>query len=105
MMPKNFFEKLIKTASDSYDADIILYVGPIDRPHDDLFITRVKGWKRRPNVILILTTLGGDPHAAYRMARCLQEEYKTAVPEGVGPPSQKKAEGKFRLFVDTKCKS
>ncbi len=73
-MPKNFFEKLIKTASDSYEADIVLYIGPIDRPHDDDFITRVKNWKRRKNVILILTTLGGDPHAAYRMARSSPEQ-------------------------------
>ncbi|NJK36080.1 MAG: hypothetical protein HC919_14710, partial [Oscillatoriales cyanobacterium SM2_2_1] len=31
--------------------------------------------ERRPNVILVATTFGGDPDAAYRMARFLQQQY------------------------------
>ena len=99
-MPLDPFQTLIKKVSDQYDSDIVLYIGPIDRPFDDKFIERCKGLRRRPNVLLILTTLGGDPHAAYRIARCLQELYLT-VP---GPPGSN-AGGKFRLFVDTRCKS
>ena len=106
MPPKNLFEALIKDVADEYASDIVLYIGPIDRPFDDAFIRRVKERKNRDNVILILTTNGGDPHAAYRMARCLQEQYETvAGSEGIGAPSQQKAKGKFRLFVDTRCKS
>lgn len=104
-MPKDAFEKLIRRVSDHYKSDIVLYIGPIERPYDDLFITKVKSWKKLDNVILILTTYGGDPHAAYRMARCLQEQYATLVPDGIGIPSQENAKGKFRLFVDTRCKS
>src|SRR5258708_16374883 len=104
-MPKDPFNKLVKRVSDHYKSDIALYIGPIERPHDDRFIRRVKDFKQLDNVLLILTTFGGDPHAAYRMARCLQEQYKTVVTEGIGPPSQDKAEGNFRLFVDTRCKS
>jgi hypothetical protein len=109
-MAKHLFDQVIKKVSDHYEADVILYVGPIERPWDDIFIGRVKEFKQKhkkplKNVILLMTTLGGDPHAAYRMARFLQEEYETVVSEGIGPPSQEKAKGSFRLFVDTRCKS
>jgi hypothetical protein len=109
-MPKDLFDQVIKKVSDKYEADVILYIGPIDRPYDDQFIARIKNFRseqKKPlkNVILMLTTLGGDPHAAYRMARFLQAEYETVTPEGIGPPSQEKAKGSFRLFVDTRCKS
>jgi hypothetical protein len=104
-MAKSFFEELIKKVSDHYDSDIVLFIGPIDRPYDDQFITRVKNFKRRPNVLLILTTLGGDPHAAYRMARCLQQHYETVGEGALGPASKDESGGKFRLFVDTRCKS
>jgi len=105
MAEKNFFEQLIKRVSDHYDSDIVLYIGPIERPFDDRFIQRVKERKQRNNVLLILTTNGGDPHAAYRMARCLQHHYETVLSDGIGVPSQQAAKGKFRLFVDTRCKS
>jgi membrane-bound ClpP family serine protease len=105
-MPRDAFGQLVKKVSDHYKSDIVLYIGPIERPYDDAFIRRIKGWKQQlTNVILILTTHGGDPHAAYRMARCLQEQYETVVPDGIGIPSQGKAKGRFRLFVDTRCKS
>jgi len=105
MPEKSPFEKLIKRVSDHYKSDIILYVGPLERPYDDRFIERVKSMKQLDNVLLILTTNGGDPHAAYRMARFLQEHYKT-VSEGLGVPNEEEAaKGKFRLFVDTRCKS
>lgn len=32
--------------------------------------------KLKKNILLILTTKGGDPDAAYRFSRCLQEAYK-----------------------------
>jgi hypothetical protein len=105
-MPKNPFEKLVKRVSDHYKSDILLYIGPIERPYDDRFVTRVKNRKILNNVILLLTTYGGDPHAAYRMARCLQEHYETTSgADGIGPPSEQKVKGKFRLFVDSRCKS
>jgi len=104
MPPKTAFEQLIRRVSDHYQSDIVLYVGPIDRPYDDRFIARVAGFKRLDNVLLILTTNGGDPHAAYRMGRCLQASYQTTG-STVGGPGQNEAKNKFRLFVDTRCKS
>jgi hypothetical protein len=106
MAEKNAFDQLIRRVADHYESDVILYIGPIDRPFDDWFIARVKERKSLNNVLLILTTNGGDPHAAYRMARYLQERYETvAGSEGIGVPSDSKVKGKFRLFIDTRCKS
>ncbi|MFN2974922.1 P-loop NTPase family protein [Terriglobus aquaticus] len=99
------FEKLLKAVRDAYDADILLYVGSIDRPFDDHFIARCKAYKKRPNVLLVLTTLGGDPNAAYRIARCLQEEYGINRGNGDQPDVEPKDAGKFYLFVDSRCKS
>lgn len=104
-MPKNAFQKLVKKVSDHYDSDIIVFVGPIDRPYDDNFIRRVQNYKRRTNVLMVLTTLGGDPNAAYRMARCLQEQYKTVGGGPLGQVNTNDVTGKFRLFVDMRCKS
>ena len=103
-MPKNPFQKLVKQVSDHYDSDVIIFIGGIDRPYDDAFIDRVKSWKKRPNVLLILT-LGGDPHAAYRIARCLQEQYCTVQDGALGAATTAKPKNKFRVFVDTRCKS
>lgn len=111
-MPKdNPFDDAIKKVSAHYKADVILYIGKIDRPYDDELIHRIKNFRKKqkeklPNVILVLTTLGGDPHAAYRMARFLQQEYQTTKDDKIGMPSQQgKAKGNFTLFVDTRCKS
>src|ERR1700722_12924248 len=100
-MPLNPFQILIKEISDELDADIFTYVGAIDRPQDDRFITRVKNFKRRPNVLLLLTTLGGDPNAAYRIARCLQSEYETVQQKVDEEANTTPAKGKFYIFVDS----
>lgn len=70
------------------DLDVILYRGPIRRPYDEQLIELCRNIERRKNVLLILVTLGGDAHAAYRIARCLQEKYS-----------------RFSLFISGTCKS
>ncbi len=70
------------------DADVILYNGPLVRPLDNMFIQQCVTRRKRPNVLLILVTEGGDADCAYRIARCLQTQYE-----------------KFHLFVTGYCKS
>ncbi|HWZ44127.1 MAG TPA: hypothetical protein VNW97_11655 [Candidatus Saccharimonadales bacterium] len=57
------------------DTDVFMYNAEIKRPYDrelfDLCGKRI----RRKNVALILASEGGDPDAAYRIARCFQEHY------------------------------
>ena len=49
----------------------------MERGLDTDVITQVCARKKRPNVFLILATEGGNADAAFRIARCLQETYKT----------------------------
>ncbi|MBI4321180.1 MAG: SppA protein [Chloroflexi bacterium] len=70
------------------EADVLLYNGIIARPYDQEFIELVRKQKAHANVILMLVTEGGDPDAAYRMARALQRDYE-----------------KFICYVSGYCKS
>jgi membrane-bound ClpP family serine protease len=58
------------------DADVYLYNGETRRPSDEEVLCCCMDRKRRKNAILILVTEGGDPDAAYRIARCFQEHYE-----------------------------
>ena len=70
------------------DADVISYRGEIGRHADRNLISECIQRRRRNNVVLMLVTLGGDPDAAYRIARCLQDKYEN-----------------FTLYVSGVCKS
>lgn len=72
--------------SNGLHADIIYYRGSIDRQCGADYITNLA--PENNNVVLILCTTGGDPHAAYKIARALQAKYK-----------------KFYLYVNCYCKS
>ena len=72
------------------NADIFLFSGGIYPGTDNQLTLLVKKCRSRQNVILMLTTMGGSPDTAYRIARCLREEYKL---------------GEFILIVDSDCKS
>ena len=57
------------------DADILFYNAGIERHLDQRVIEHCAGRRRRPNVVLILVTSGGDADAAYRISACLQRRY------------------------------
>jgi hypothetical protein len=58
------------------DTDILMFNAPIERPRDRRLIKSLEGRPCRPNLLMILVTNGGDPDAAYRIARALQGHYK-----------------------------
>ena len=68
--------------------DILLYSGDIERRGASSLIDLVCERKRLPNVLLVLVTYGGDPDAAYKIARTLQFQYE-----------------KFTIVVPGLCKS
>ncbi|MFI5297066.1 MAG: SppA protein [Polyangiales bacterium] len=71
--------------ADAAKADVLLYTGPIDRPHDDRLLDEIRGRKaKRERVLFFITTYGGSADAAYRIARSLRRHYKhvTAVVPG-----------------------
>lgn len=73
------YADLADAVAAKFDSDVLLYNGPIGRPFDSHLMRLCGARKRRENVILLLVTGGGDPDAAYRIARCLQEKYKRFV--------------------------
>jgi len=94
----------INEFADETDSDLLFYFGDIQRPEDDQLLRNCQTKDRHKNVVLLLTTLGGDPHAAYRIGRCLQEHY---TPEPSAPSlgdTKKSSPGTFSVFINSVCK-
>ena len=68
-------EQKASTLADKIDADVMLYAGPIVPPFDGIMIENCRKPGKRSNAYIILVTHGGNPHAAYRIGRCLQRNY------------------------------
>lgn len=68
--------------------DIILYNGSIERGADLTFINFLSENKKNDDLILVLTTPGGNPDAAYKIGRYIHDLY-----------------GSFKIFVPGLCKS
>lgn len=65
------------------DRDHILISRGIERDLPRMLTARLSRYQRFDRCTLFLTTYGGDPHAAFRVARCLRQRYKhvrVAVP-------------------------
>lgn len=73
--------------AEATDTDVIIYAGSIDFPLDHVAVGCCPT-DRRSNCLMILSTWGGDPHAAFRIARAIQQRYK-----------------KFTVFIPSYCKS
>ncbi len=73
------WRRLANSIADKYEADVVLYSGDIEDWVVDELIKLAKQADRKENIVLMLTTRGGSPDAAYRMARCLQHQYKKII--------------------------
>lgn len=65
--------------AEATDSDVFFYNSEIYRPFDDELISACVERKKRANAILLLATEGGDPDAAYRIARCFETHYEKFV--------------------------
>jgi hypothetical protein len=77
--------KAAESCTAGQQADMFSYSGPIHSLEVTQFITYALGRKRHESLSLLLTTYGGDAHAAYRMARSLQSFWKEIRVFVVGP--------------------
>jgi len=77
----------IQQLSSSKNADLFFYAGEIRREGYDRFSDALEaiGSQRKQNVGLFLNTYGGDPHAAYRIARALGHHYDQLTLYVFGP--------------------
>ncbi len=66
----------IPACTTSQNADMFSYSGRIYSNEVSDFIAFILNRKKHANITLILTTYGGDAHAAYRLARALQSFFK-----------------------------
>src|SRR5688572_2732231 len=87
-LPKPIVDAANAIANADGGPDVFLYNGEIQHRHFRKMARLCRDGGHRDTVMLILVTPGGDPNAAYRMARCLQSEYD-----------------RFQLFVSGYCKS
>ena len=70
--PKDIAAAIAKESN----CDVLFYNGPIVRPADEYLIRECIRRRRRPNLLLLLITEGGDADAGYRITRCLQDKYE-----------------------------
>lgn len=87
---KQGWRRCIQEVSENLEADICIISGALRFRLDDDVIACVEGSKRKKNILLLLTTFGGDAAVAYRVARCFQGAYH---------------DGEFIVFVPDVCKS
>lgn len=81
--------QIITGVREDLKADLFTVSGVMDDSAALAMVRCVKKHRSMPNVMVILTTLGGSADAAYRMARFLRRQY----------------DGKIILAVDSVCKS
>lgn len=74
--------------SAKHDADVFIYNGTITRTNVLATMETIQKYKARKKLFLIMVTYGGDPHAGFKIARYLQDNYDN-----------------FTLFVPGFCKS
>ncbi len=82
------YDRLLAEVQRANEADVLVYRGLIQRAGVDRLREQVRARKEHPNVLLLLDSPGGDAHAAYALARCLQNRYE-----------------RFFVFVHSPCKS
>lgn len=73
-----------------FGADVYLFSGSIYYPSDNYLLDIAKQNKKSKNAVVVLTTYGGDPDAAYRAASYMQNLY-----DG----------GEIIIIVNSVCKS
>ena len=88
-MDRGFDAESLKRAAeavaDARDAEVFLYSGRIESPHERLMTEYSTVEGRRRNAFLILVTFGGDPHIAYKIGRALQRGFERVTVCVPGP--------------------
>lgn len=75
--PANPITDAANKLAERTDSDVYFFNSGIERPYDQDLIDCVAALrKKRKNIIFVMVTEGGDADAAYRMSRCMQENYQ-----------------------------
>lgn len=71
-----FEESVVALLKEQADRDYILISHPINRDLHQVLSVRLRHHKVQQKCTVFLTTFGGDAHAGFRVARCLQHNYQ-----------------------------
>lgn len=71
----NFDEAVAALRVENPARDLVFISHSIDRALHRILSFRLNTYKRNDACTVFLTTYGGDPHAGFRVARCLQHHY------------------------------
>lgn len=99
-MDKSAIENKIDALAEKMEADIFAYCGGIFSEGYDLLLGEFKNRKLRKNILFILNTYGGDLNVGYKIARFLQDAYRT-----YSSLHNEGEQGKFTIFINGPCKS
>lgn len=72
----DFGQALAALRAEEPDRDHILISNGIDRALHQMLSRRIPVYQAASRCTVFLTTYGGDPHAAFRVARCLRHYYE-----------------------------
>ncbi|ACQ95305.1 SDH family Clp fold serine proteinase [Burkholderia pseudomallei] len=61
------------------ECDVAIINSAIERHLDNSFIVKVRKFRQSKNLLLFIVTPGGDADAAYRIARCAQDNYEKVI--------------------------
>jgi ClpP class serine protease len=83
-----------------HSADLLFYAGQINRAGADK-VVRALSQRANKNLILLLNTVGGDSHAAFKIARACQSAYGTISDKSYKVPN----DPTWTIYVPNICKS
>lgn len=80
--------RLANRISKRLEAEVLLICGSVDSEAVSAIVTQCEEKAKLPNVLLAITTLGGEPDSGYRLSRYLQSKFR-----------------RFSVFIPSICKS
>lgn len=83
-----------------HEADLLIYAGQINRAGSDK-VSDALSHRKQKNLVLLLNTVGGDSHAAFKIARACQGAYGTAPSNAY----KMQSEPLWTIYVPQVCKS
>lgn len=86
--PVEYQKSVFQILAEEINSDLFIYSGEMNRQLVTDFINQATAAKSKPNVALLLSTFGGDAHAAYILAKFLKRNYQS-----------------FQLYIFGFCKS
>lgn len=69
-------KKAAAVVSANSGADVFLYNGTVTRANILSVMEEIRKNKRRSKMFFVMVTYGGDPHAAFKIARYVQDHYE-----------------------------